>query len=290
MKFLSSTLSLASLALLMASCRAADIEQSNEGMELSSWKMSLQMGSLQLSDNSAKSAKELSLQVLNRIRAPSFFRDPTEKVFYGANLNTPLMASFLVSSQKLGSTEYRWTNKFNASTTPSFGICSSELSGARQYISCENKRVLECLGRRAELQTRYQDGQTTSTADSSLLMQWLKSCDVSPQFANILDGTVFFKIESKQVFFSPTPLSSVLIYKGSWANYEDAQVQATAVATLPQVSECNRADGSCLVSPVPLSQCIGCSSLEKGKIHTVFFFEGLRQDYISIKSLLFVPE
>ncbi len=282
--------SLICLALFIGGCRGGDAEQPPDIANDTSWRFSLQVDSLRLTDTVGMSAADLSSQLLTRIRASSFFVDPVKYNSNALNPSLPMSGAFIVSSRKATATEYKWSNKIALANGNSFGICSSLTSGSRQFVTCENQRVLECLDRQAQQSEKDETSDSSSGAQSSLLMRWLGSCGVAPQFANALEGNVSFKMESGQLFFSPSPLSSLLIYKGSWASYEDAQVQAIAAATLPQVSTCSRSDGSCLISPVPLSQCIGCASLEKGKLHTAFFIEGLRQDYTAIKSLLFVPE
>ncbi|MBM3383313.1 MAG: hypothetical protein FJY29_12885 [Betaproteobacteria bacterium] len=280
---------LASFALMKVGCRAGEKELAGTHSNLPAWTLSLQLDSFRLNDSVGLKSSELSLQVADRLRVSSFF-DPVGNSPYNTALQAPISGTFSIESRNNSVMEYRWTRQMSVRAANSFATCSAPVFGSRQFVACENQRVLECLGRRAQQFGSDALSEASSSAESSLLMQWLKSCGVDLQFANLIDANVSFKIEAGQLFFSPSPLSSLLIYKGSWPSYEEAQVQAIAAATLPQVSECNRADGSCLVSPVALSQCIGCAGLEKGKIHTVFFFEGLRQDYSDIKSLVFIPE
>lgn len=104
------------------------------------------------------------------------------------------------------------------------------------------------------------------------------------------DSNVSFKIQNGLISFAPSPLLSVLIYSGVWADYEEAVVKASAAATIPAANPCERADGACLVSPKPLSSCLGCESLSRGQLHTVFFIETLRQDYAAVRSVLFIPQ
>ena len=155
-------------------------------------------------------------------------------------------------------------------------------------MPCEIKTTIECLSQRMSA-FQNSNSEQISSSYRSLLLNFSQLCGFEGSFENLEFQDVSFKIVGNEIQFSPAPLLSILIYEGAWASYEEALVRDVAVATLPQVVPCNRADALCLMSPVPLSQCRNCQEIEKGKIYTVFFIEGLRQDYQSVRSLIIAP-
>lgn len=249
-----------------------------------SWRVEMSLPSgLKLSEDSSTQEIQLLNQVNQIDVSRSFFRDPGS-----LSVNNSPYSIQLMTSSRGNSKVYNWIPEFSSNQKSLlFAGCSFE-SGA---VSCEYKPYLLCLQRvaRESIASSSSNDSLTTNNSRSALLEWSKRCGVVGLFRDSSQSAVSFKIQDSQVQFEPSPLLSVLIYSGVWASYEDAVVQATAVATLPAVIPCARADGACLQSPVPISACRGCSDLKKGQFYTVFFLEALRQDYSVVRSSVFVP-
>lgn len=86
---------------------------------------------------------------------------------------------------------------------------------------------------------------------------------------------LFFSISGGRLIFSPAKLISILVYEGQWNSLAEALVSKSPVATLPLTTDCPRGPSAnsklaCRRSPVPVSECEGCSSLKPGSLYSVF--------------------
>lgn len=273
------------------SCRQAEVGDSTSQIQPPRWTFQLQISPpLSLLDDDQKSAENLHEQ-LRKIRNNGFsFGDPVvRRPGFSEPSGSGIKASFHGQFGGVQRFEYLWSISTQNKEANRFAACSTKGGDARNYLSCESKALYECLYRESLAAKTSDSQESRSSADKSLLMNWARSCGLEGSFENVFDQDASFKISDGRAFFSPSPLLAVLIYKGAWSSYEVASVEAAASATFPQVVPCERADGSCLRSPASVTQCLGCNGLEAGKIYTVFFLEGLRQDYSSVRSVLYVP-
>lgn len=247
--------------------------------DLWSLEMSLPEG-LRLTDSSSTNAVQLQEQLARFDNGKVFFSDP---VRYSDGFATPFFR--LNAFGKNQDKTFVWAPDTNNSKGWLFGGC--HIQG--QQTHCEYTGLLNCLKRQADSSiSRSADGAAlTSNRSQSLLLEWSTQCGLQGAFRDGSSSEAAFRIESGQIIFLPSPLLSILIFRGIWADYEDAVVQAGSVASLPAVVPCNRSDGACLVSPLPKSSCVGCETLMAGQVYTIFFIEALRQDYSSVRSLLY---
>lgn len=257
----------------------------------STWRFVLNFNSsFALIDSEQQTALELRNQIATVLAQRFAFRDPVESAVGVGFGNLGFTGRFFMSSEKNYSKLFHWVPSAENTEHWRFAECSIDSRFEQQLISCEAKSFLVCLNQRADEAVILISQNQSSTSSRSLLMDWATDCGLNGRFENLLDRNVFIRIDKGQVVFSPTPLLSLLVYKGSWPSYEEAIVKAVAVATLPDVVPCERSDGACLQSPVPLARCLGCATLESGKIHTAFFIERLRQNYSDVRSVVFIPK
>jgi hypothetical protein len=275
--------------IIVSACRPATIDL--QGNEIkSTWHFFLNFDeSIALVDSEQKSAQELRNQIATALAQRFSFRDPVKSAVGDGFSNRGFTGRFFIGSEKNYSKQLHWVPSGLMNEHWRFAECSMDSRFQQQLISCEAKSFLVCLNQRADDAVTLNSQNQSSTANRSLLMDWASDCGLNGRFENLLDRNVSIKIDKGQVIFSPTPLLSLLVYKGSWSSYEEASVKAVAAATLPDVVPCERSDGACLQSPVPLARCLGCDTLESGKIHTAFFIERLRQNYNDIRSVIFIP-
>lgn len=256
--------------------------QSSKPDQSRSWTLEMSFPSgYSLVDDSETNAEKLNSQFTKSDFARAFFRDP---VFISKNISPLSVKLDAFGAGK--KTSFEWTPE-GVEGGWSFAGCRSD----GVVTACEYKPLFECLKRQStEASESMSNGSLSSGQTRSLLLEWAGRCGMSGVLRTESDSTVSFKIQNGLISFAPSPLLSVLIYLGVWGDYEEAVVKASAVATIPAANPCERADGACLVSPMPLSACMGCGSLTRGQLHTVFFVEALRQDYAAVRSVLFIPQ
>lgn len=280
-------------SILLVGCQGTTKYQNEGNMRPLRWLFELKLSSgVSLTDSDQSSLLDLREQLSTLSERTALFRDP---VIGQAFLNDPSSdtlnhALFLtVSKQKTLPFQWKFSQQRNEDWR--FSHCSADVFGKTHFLSCESKLVFECLYRLSQTiqENGHEDGEGSSE-HKSLLLNWARKCGVDGTFENVFAQDMFFNIENDEIKFLPSPLFSLLIYEGAWNSYEDALVADVASATLPQVIPCERADGLCLRSPVPLSRCRECQSLKKGTIYTIFFLESLRQDYRDVRSLIYIPK
>lgn len=262
-------------SLLMTACSVA----SSAPVEENAWKLELVLPSGHLlSDEINASSEDFSAR-LSEIRAVHrFFNDPVRLDEYSAPFDLRL-----TTRGTSGERVYAWRHSPSAKQQAwKFAGCTTS-AGA---VACEIAPLVECLLRHARAGKQQ---SAFSTSQQSLLLDWSVRCGARNFLASEQQGEASFSIEADKVLFSPSPLLSLQIYSGVWADYEDALVAATPAASIPARIPCERADGACLQSPLPVESCNGCAALQKGQMYTVFFLEALRQDYPSVRRVVFVP-
>ncbi|MEY3903436.1 MAG: hypothetical protein RL189_2742 [Pseudomonadota bacterium] len=263
------------LSLLMTAC-AAD---TSVPVQENSWKLELVLPSGRLlSDGINASSDDFSMR-LGEIRAVHrFFNDPVRL----AENSTPFDLR-LTAHGSSGEQVYAWRDSPTARQQAwKFAGCTTSAG----VVACEYAPLVECLLQHARAGIEQ---SAFSTPEQSLLLDWSVRCGARNFLTSEKQGEASFTIEADKVLFTPSPLLSLQIYSGVWAEYEDALVAATPAASIPAQIPCDRADGACLKSPLPLDSCNGCAALQKGQMYTVFFLEALRQDYPSVRRVVFVP-
>jgi len=289
MGFLLKFLVYASLIIFSACNPSSSDSQGDETK--STWRFVLNFNSsFALTDSEQQTALELRNQIATSLTRRFAFRDPVQNAVGEGFGSRSFSGRFFIGSEKNYSKLFHWVPSAQMNEHWRFAECSIDSGFEQQLISCEAKSFLVCLNQKADEAVTLISQNQSSTSNRSLLMDWATDCGLNGRFENLLDRNVFIRIEKGQVIFSPTPLLSLLVYKGSWPSYEEASVKAVAAATLPDVVPCERSDGACLQSPVPLARCLGCAALESGKIHTAFFIERLRQNYNDVRSVIFIPK
>ncbi|NBX16633.1 MAG: hypothetical protein EBR09_04635 [Proteobacteria bacterium] len=246
------------------------------------FEMQLRQG-LSLTDSNLTDGEKLYRQLSNVSLSKAFFRDPV--TFGGINSASSMRVRvFGVHREK----SYAWKPLQNAGPEGIWGACRADGFQA----PCEQVHLVNCMKHKAEesLLNGLSGTGLSSDPSRSLLLEWSTRCGLRGAFYEDTLSELSFRINGGGIVFSPRALLSLLIFKGIWSDYEEAAVQSQAKASLPAVVPCNRSDGACLASPAALSSCVGCESLESGQIYTVFFIESLRQDYSSVRSMLYVHE
>jgi hypothetical protein len=255
----------------------------------SSWSFELTSSGAQLlSDSEEHSVLQLSGRIQELIRGQFRFRDPVSRMpFVPSSL--PSVGGRFWQSSGSNSRSWEWQAQLPEQVGLRWGQCKTA-SPLSLVINCETQQILECLHVRSESELHLEEGEERrSSPNRSLLLSWLRECGLSGDFRAEFSDSATFSRQSGRLIFEPSPLLSLQIYKGSWQSYEQAVVNSVAAAGISAVTPCPRSDGACVVSPVDENECEGCSQLEKGSIYTVFFLEGLRQDYATVQSALFVP-
>ncbi|MFZ9519131.1 MAG: hypothetical protein ACO3A4_01515 [Silvanigrellaceae bacterium] len=248
-----------------------------------SWQLSLQLpGGYQLTDNSTMLLDTLKAQ-LDRISiGRTFFRDPVE-----LSEKSPFGRAQMLVFGDDSRVSLSWKSASLTGSSWRFGTCGGE----EHVTACEYQSLLKCLQDRSREDVLGQESAGTlgSNPSRSLLLEWFRRCGVSSAFGSALQSQTSFAMRNNNLYFEPSPLLSLLIYPGAWTGYEDAVIQSTPVATVPALVPCSRGDGACLESPLPVGSCNGCANLQTGKLYTVFFVEALRQDYSTVRSIVYVP-
>ncbi|MEN9810721.1 MAG: hypothetical protein RLZZ488_2288 [Pseudomonadota bacterium] len=262
-------------SLFLTAC-AAD---TSEPVLEKTWKLELVLPSGRLlSDETNSSSEDFSARLAEIRAVHRFFNDPVRLAENSAPFDLRLTAQGSSGAQVFG-----WRDSPAARQQAwKFAGCRTS-AGA---VACEYAPLVECLLKHARAGRKQ---AAVSTAEQSLLLDWSVRCGARNFLTSEKQGEASFSIEADKVLFTPSPLLSLQIYSGVWAEYEDALVAATPVAFIPAQIPCDRADGACLSSPLPLESCNGCAGLQKGQMHTVFFLEALRQDYPSVRRVVFVP-
>jgi hypothetical protein len=260
------------------------ISCSDAAEDFSSRDWSLEMSlhpELQLTDSSSSTAVQIHQQFSKVDLGKVFFRDPS-----GFSVSESNSFMKLTTFGRRGEKVYNWSPEKVIAGTWSWGACRS----GSLIASCEYVHLLKCIQTQADAALSHSSvsDRNTSNRSRSLLLEWSSGCGAQGVFREDSTSDVSFKINGGQIFFAPDPLLSLLVFKGVWSDYEEALVQSGAIASLPAVLPCNRSDGACLVSPAALSSCTGCDTLVAGQLYTVFFIEALRQDYSSVRSVIYV--
>ncbi|MEY4064946.1 MAG: hypothetical protein RIR26_1154 [Pseudomonadota bacterium] len=280
-----------SLLLNSVSC-AKDTTGGSVPVHETGWSFDLTFSGLTLlSDSNGMPAAQLREQLLTVLNQPFRFRDPVQ---LGSSFPVPASLHQLGGRfWQASGTQSRtldWQIQRPVQNGLHWAHCRGTGAFGSDSVNCETKQLLECLEFQSESEIRQQGvSQSRSGYDRSLLMAWLRACGISGQFESDFGSSAVFARDNGKLSFYPSPLLSLQIYKGSWANYERAVVNAVAAASIPAVTPCVRSDGACVASPVAESACQGCAQLEKGSLYTVFYIEGLRQDYTSVQSVMYVP-
>lgn len=249
------------------------------------WSFALSYGDLMLTDSERQTTAELRAQILRSSAILHSFQDSAVRAkgspFYSEGWKSQLH----VFGPHGSSRDFSWSNPLQASSSIGFGQCAVRgPQGA--VLPCEAVALLECLESQS-ISGQSAATELNSSLKRSVLMSWLKQCGM-PTAQVSRTGTEFrFAVQNGRAEFSPSPVFSILLFEGIWNSYEDANVQASTVASFAD-SSCTRADAACLRSPLSLSYCQGCENLKKGRLYTVFFIESLRQSYDVVQLVPYV--
>lgn len=249
------------------------------------WSFALSYGDLMLTDSEQQTTAELRTQISGSSAILQSFRDSAVRAKGSSFFSDRLKTQLHVFGPHGSSKDFSWSSPLKATSSIGFGQCAVRGSQGA-VVPCEAVALLECL----ESQSNSAQSAATvlnSSVKRSVLMSWLKQCGMPTALVS-RTGTEFrFSVQNDRAEFSPSPVFSILLYEGLWNSYEDANVQASAVASFAD-SSCTRADAACLRSPLGLSYCRGCENLKKGQLYTVFFIESLRQSYDVVQLLPYV--
>jgi|GEM_PF-635968 len=282
---------IAALPWLVLSC--SDSQQSTDSVRGWRFKLTLSPGA-EIVDSNQTSAEQLHRQVSRLLIQKIQFNDPVLSSRHRGLFQPSVTGQIQIAGKSSQPQTFLWEpNPVNTLGWQFAGCAIGNPQMPDAYVPCEFKNLLQCLSERTSAlagsgKSESLSGENSiSTPQRSILLVLLRQCGVTGEFKEPQQQFAFTKTE-KEISFSPSPLFSVVVYRGAWASYEDALLEIPA-ATLPVVVPCSRADGACLESPVEITRCSGCSALEKGQLFTVFFLEGLRQDYSSVRSVVYIP-
>ena len=159
-------------------------------------------------------------------------------------------------------------NLTGAKTTPELG--TSTFLGMNH---CQVKFAIQCfthdLKKMISLQSR--ESENIGKFLLSKVLASLENCARGDSFPK-LNVESYFVIRNGLIIFEPVSLYSISIYDGDETSVEDAILRKNPVATISKL-DCASDGKICLVSPLPLSDCKGCSDLKKGQIYTAFLFQ-----------------
>jgi hypothetical protein len=158
---------------------------------------------------------------------------------------------------------------------------------------CQAAAVLDCLTATfAVLPRRGAEGNTAS--HPALLAPSRYALEQCFKGVGRVSGTAkprAFGLRDGRIVFEPRRLRSVLIYKGEWPNLAQALGGGPPDAVVPLDGSCaTQATQGCLVSPLPIRACIGCSSLSRQDVHSAFLVEEAGVLDENVTPVLFVPE